>query len=61
MSVQDIYFTLEEEIEEDSYERAIKALNAYFQPQANVPYEGLTFREAKHLATETVEQYVIRP
>ena len=34
------------------------ALNKYFKPQANVPYERLCFREMNQLPSETVEQFV---
>ena len=61
MSVQDIFFTLPEEIEgANSYVKAVNALNKHFKSQANVPYERLVFRETKQSMSETTEQYVTR-
>lgn len=64
LSVQDIFFTLPEVEEEDeesnNYEKATKALNKNFKPQANIPYERLVFRETKQSPSETMEQYVTR-
>ena len=60
-SVQDIFFTLPEEIEGvNSYVKAVSALKKHFKPQANVPYERLVFRETKQSMSETIEQYVTR-
>ncbi|KAL9967182.1 hypothetical protein ACROYT_G025359 [Oculina patagonica] len=53
LSVQDIYFTLNEEGGTDSYQKG-------HPPQANVPYERLCFRETSQLANETIEQFVAR-
>ena len=62
MNVQDIYFTLTEETDEEAsvYELATRALNNFFKPQANVPYERLCFREMSQLPNETVDQFVTR-
>ena len=60
LSVQDIYFTLDEGGGTDSYQRVKATLNKYFKPQANVPYERLCFRETSQLANETIEQFVTR-
>ncbi|KAL9986226.1 hypothetical protein ACROYT_G000337 [Oculina patagonica] len=60
LSVQDIYFTLNEEGGTDSYQKVKATLNKYFKPQANVPYERLCFRETSQLANETIEQFVTR-
>ena len=59
LDVQDIYFTLEEEVGSDNYRKATATMNKYFKPQANVSYERLCFRETSKLANETVEQFVI--
>ena len=61
LCVQDTYFTLMEEGGSgDAYHKAKAALNKYFRPQANVPYERLCFRETSQLANETVKQFVTR-
>ena len=60
LSVQDIFFTLDEGTGENNYLKAKDALDKYFKPQANVPYERLCFREMSQLPSETVEQFVTR-
>ena len=60
LSVQDIFFTLDNGTGENNYLRLKDALNKYFTPQVNVPYERLCFREMSQLPSETVEQFVTR-
>ena len=60
VSVQDIFFTLDEGTCENNYLKAKDALDKYFKPQANVPNERLCFREMSQLPSETVEQFVKR-
>ena len=60
LSVQDIFFTLDEGTCENNYLKAKDALDKYFKPQANVPYERLCFREMSQLPSETVEHFVTR-
>ena len=60
LSVQDIFFTLDEGTGENNYLKAKDVLDKYFKPQANVPYERLCFREMSQLPSETVEQFVTR-
>ena len=43
LSVQDIFFTLDEGTGENNFLKAKDALDKYFKPQANVPYERLCF------------------
>ena len=53
------YFsTLDEGTGENNYRKAKDALNKYFKPQANFPYERLYFREMSQLPSESVEQFV---
>ena len=60
LSVQDIFFTLDEGTGENNYLKAKDALDKHFNPQANVPYERLCFRDMSQLPSETVEQFVMR-
>ena len=60
LSVQDIFFTLDEGTGENNYLKTKDALEIYFKPQANVPYEWLCFREISPLPSETVEQFATR-
>ena len=60
LSVQDIFFTLDEGTGENNYLKAKDALDSNFKPQANVPYERLCIREMSQLPSETVEQFVTR-
>ncbi|XP_068674632.1 uncharacterized protein [Montipora foliosa] len=52
------FFTLDEGTGENNYRKAKDALNKYFKPQANFPYERLYFREMSQLPSESVEQFV---
>ena len=61
LSVQDIFFTLDERTGENNYLKAKDAVDKHFKPQANVPYERLCFREMSQLPSKTVEQFVTRP
>ena len=58
LSVQDIFFTLDEGTGENNYLKAKDALGKSFKPQANFPYESLCFHEMSQLPSETVEQFV---
>ena len=60
LSVQDIFFTLDQGTGEKNYLKAKDALDKYFKPQANVPYKRLCFRELSQLPSKTVEQFVTR-
>ena len=60
MDVQDIFFTLLEGTGENVYAKALNALDKYFEPQANVPYERSVFRNMAQFSHETVEQYITR-
>ena len=60
LSVQDIFFTLDEGTGENNYVKAKDALEKYFKPQANVPYGRLCFREMSQLTSETVEEVASR-
>ncbi|XP_078309584.1 uncharacterized protein LOC144617972 [Crassostrea virginica] len=60
MDVQDIFFTLPEGTGENVYAKALNALDKYFEPQANVPYERSVFRNMAQFSHETVEQYITR-
>ena len=60
LSVQDIFFTLDQGTGEKNYLKAKDALDKYFKPQANVPYKRLCFHELSQLPSETVEQFVTR-
>ena len=61
LSVQVIFFTLDERTGENNYLKAKDAVDKHFKPQANVPYERLCFREMSQLPSKTVEQFVTRP
>ena len=47
--------------DQNNYLKAKDAVDKYFKPQANVPYERLCFREMSQLPSKTVEQFVTRP
>jgi hypothetical protein len=58
--VQDIYDTLTADDGADVYEKAVNALDAYFTPKTNVPYERSMFRRTEMNEGETVASYVTR-
>lgn len=60
MDVQDIFFTLPEGTGDNVYAKALNALDKYFKPQANVPYERSVFRSMAQSTQETIEQYITR-
>ena len=62
--VQDIFDTLvvpdEEDDGPDAFVRALTALNTYFEPQVNVPYERSVFRRCGMSEGEPMASYVTR-
>lgn len=44
----------------DEYEVALRLLDEYFSPKANVPYERHVFRQMKQEDGETIDQFVIK-
>uniref|UniRef100_A0A3P9MCB8 Gypsy retrotransposon integrase-like protein 1 n=1 Tax=Oryzias latipes TaxID=8090 RepID=A0A3P9MCB8_ORYLA len=58
--VQDIFFTLDDAGNDDSYEAAVNKLNAYFTPQKNIPYERHVFRQAEQSQGESMDSFVSR-
>ena len=60
MEVQDILFTLTTGVGIDAYAKTVDALNKYFTPQANLPYERSLFRSMAPLPSENIEQYITR-
>ena len=60
MDVQEIYFTLAGEGEGTDFEATLKALDNYFVPKANIPFERHLFRQISQENGETVDQFVCR-
>ena len=58
--VSDIFETLPHQGEEKEYEKAVAALNAYFQPKVNKTYETYMFRNATHNPGESLDSYCTR-
>ena len=58
--VDEIFDTLTDTGTDDEYDKAVDALNKYFQPKANSLYEVYVFRQAKQEANETLDHYVTR-
>jgi len=61
--VQDIYDTLTlADVDEhhDEYAVALAALDQYFQPKVNVPYERHLFRQLRQESQESVSQFATR-
>lgn len=61
IDAQDIFETLPEvEGDDDVFEKAMQALDNYFQPRTNVPYERHIFRQMHQQPTESTDQFVTR-
>ena len=63
MKVQDIYFSLTEEVADENdtgYDVAVKTLNNHMIPQTNLIYERNVFRNMTQLQNETVFDYITR-
>jgi len=60
--VQDIFETLPEGGEEGDnvYDQTVSALNTYFQPHVNIPYERHVFRQITQSETESIDQFATR-
>jgi len=58
--VQDIFETLPEAEGDDVYEQTVSALDAYFQPHVNIPYERHVFRQITQSQTESIDQFATR-
>ena len=56
--VQEVFETLSDT--GDDYATALDKLNAYFNPQKNIPFERHTFRQAAQDPSETMDAYVTR-
>ena len=60
LSVQDNFFTLDEQTGENNFLKAKDVLNQYVKPQANVLYKRLCCCDISQLVNETVEQFLTR-
>src|SRR6218665_1235878 len=61
LDVQDIFETLHAvDGEADEYEKTVRALDLYFQPRMNIPYERHVLRQFYQEAFESVVQFVTR-
>ena len=60
MEVQDIFDTLADTGEPKDYDKAIAALDAYFSPAVNIPFERHMFRQMTQKEDETVGQFLTR-
>ena len=58
--VADIFETLPDQGEEKEYDKAVTALNAYFQPKVNKTYEIYMFRNATQNPGELLDSYCTR-
>jgi len=59
-AVQDIFEILPEAEGDDVYAKTVGALNAYFQPHVNIPYERHMFRQISQSDTESIDQFATR-
>ena len=54
------FFTLVNKQESATFGEAMSALNDYFVPKSNVPFERHLFRQIAQVSDETAEQFVCR-
>ena len=60
MELQEIYYTLVPEDQETTFNNCLAALDNYFTPKVNVPFERHVFRQMQQLEGETIDQFVCR-
>ena len=60
IGVQEIYFTLDGEDGDASFEATLKVLDDHFVPRANIPFERHLFRQISQGIGETIDQFVCR-
>ena len=58
--VSDVFETLPDRGEDKEYDKAVAALNAYFQPKVNKTYEIYKFRNATQNSGETLDTFCTR-
>ena len=58
--VDEIFDTLSDVGEDTDYDKAVDALNKYFNPKSNSLYETYVFRQAKQENNESLDQFVTR-
>ena len=60
MELQEIYYTLVPEDIETTFNDCLAALDNYFTPKVNVPFERHVFRQMQQIEGETIDQFVCR-
>ena len=60
MELQEIYYTLVPEDNETTFNNCLAALDNYFTPKVNVPFERHVFRQMQQTEGETIDQFVCR-
>ena len=60
MELQEIYYTLVPEDIETTFNDCLAALDNYFTPKVNVPFERHVFRQMQQMEGETIDQFVCR-
>ena len=58
--VQDIFETLTGTGDDENYDAALKALNEYFKPSVNIPYERHQMRQMGQFPGESIDQFCTR-
>ena len=60
MELQEIYYTLVPEDTKTTFSDCVAALDNYFTPKVNVPFERHVFRQIQQMEGETIDQFVGR-
>ncbi|XP_068707557.1 uncharacterized protein [Montipora foliosa] len=60
MELQEIYYTLVPEDNETTFNNCLAALDNYFTPKVDVPFERHVFRQMQQTEGKTIDQFVCR-
>ena len=60
MALQEVFYTLVPEDQGTTFNDCLTALDGYFMPKVNVPFERHQFRQMQRLDGETIDQFVCR-
>jgi hypothetical protein len=60
MELQELYYMLKPESEDNNLQECLNTLDAYFTPKVNVAFERHMFRQMQQKENETMDQFVCR-
>ncbi|CAB4044697.1 Transposon Ty3-G Gag-Pol poly, partial [Paramuricea clavata] len=60
MELQELYYTLKPDSEDNNLQECLNVLDAYFTLKVNVPFERHMYRQMQQKDNETIDQFVCR-